>query len=231
MQLRLRRRLRNGFTAGLQYTFAKALDNATLGGERLEALLVAQNWLDLAAERARSGFDRRHQLTFHVELSTGVGVRGGGLIGGWRGRFLKDWTFSTQLNAGSGLPLTPIYPVPVDRTGFAGSIRPDYTGAPLYAAPAGLALNPLAFVPPASGRWGNAARNSITGPSQFSVNAWMQRTFRLGRFGVDLRADSANPLNHVTYRSWHTVITNAQFGRPDAANGMRTIRTSIQVTF
>ena len=31
----------------------------------------------------------------------------------------------------------------------------------------------------APGEWGTAARNSITGPSQFSLNAAMSRTFRM----------------------------------------------------
>src|SRR6266550_3480777 len=33
-------------------------------------------------------------------------------------------------------------------TYFPGSIRPDYTGASIYAAPAGLFLNPAAFKAP-----------------------------------------------------------------------------------
>ena len=232
-QFRLRRRLRSGLTAGLQYTFAKALDNATIGGESSSGtLLVAQNWLDLAAERALSSFDQRHQLAVQFQYSTGVGVHGGTLLDGWHGGLFKDWTFITQLTAGSDLPLTPVYPVVVNGTGFSGSIRPDYTGAPLYAAHPGLVLNPAAYAPPRSGYWGNAGRNSIRGPSQFSLNASLQRTFRLtDRLSLDLHLDSANLLNHVTYRSWNTVITSMQFGRPDVANSMRTVRTNLQVRF
>ena len=38
-----------------------------------------------------------------------------------RGRLLKDWTFVGQLTVGSGLPLTPLYLVPVPGTGYVGS--------------------------------------------------------------------------------------------------------------
>ena len=71
-----------------------------------------------------------------------MGIGGGTLLSGWRGALFKEWTFATQITAGSGLPLTPIYLAAVRGTGVTGSIRPDYTGAPLYAAPPGFFLNP-----------------------------------------------------------------------------------------
>ena len=99
-----------------------------------------------------------------MQYSTGMGLGGGTLLGGWRGGLFKDWTVATQITAGSGLPQNPIYLAPVEGTGVTGTIRPDYTGAPLYAAPGGLYLNPAAYAPPLPGQWGNAGRNSITGP-------------------------------------------------------------------
>jgi hypothetical protein len=60
----------------------------------------------------------------------------------------------------------------------------------------------------------------------------MGRTFRLSdKFNLDLRVDAANALNHVTYTSWNTTVTSAQFGLPAAANAMRTIQTSMRVRF
>ena len=55
------------------------------------------------------------------------------------------------ITAGTGLPQTPVYLAPVQGTGVTGSIRPDYTGAPLYAAPPGLSLNPAAYTAPPPG--------------------------------------------------------------------------------
>src|SRR5581483_12459116 len=103
-----------------------------------------------------------------------------------------------QITAGSGFPLTPIYVVPV--TGVTGSVRADYTGAPVYDAPHGLFLNPAAYAPPAPGHWGNAGRNTIIGPDQFVMGASLQRTFRLtDKYNADLRVDAANVLNHPTF--------------------------------
>lgn len=230
-QIQLRRRLRSGFASELSYTYAKAIDDASLGARG--TYLTAQDWLNLPGERGRSNFDQRHLLTWQVQYTTGMGLRGGGaLMGGWRGALLKEWTVTSNINAGSGLPLTPIYLSPVAGTGSTGSLRPDYTGAPIYSAPSGLNLNPAAFALPASGRWGNAGRNIITGPGQFGLAASMTRTFRLNdRFSSDLRIDMQNALNHPTFPSWNTVVTSSQFGLPSTANSMRTVQTTFRVRF
>jgi trimeric autotransporter adhesin len=265
-QLQLRRRLHNGITATLQYTYSKSIDDAALGGKGQGTsaptpgvqgqggqgpgaqgtsgqgtaaqpavapgtAVVAQNWLNLSGERGRSSFDQRHLLNLQAQYSTGVGIGGGTLLGGWRGALFKEWTVATQITAGSGLPLTPVYFAAVPGTGVTGSYRPDYTGAPLYAAPPGLFLNPAAVRTPAAGQWGDAGRNSITGPAQFSLNASLARTFRLSdRLNMDLRLDSVNALNHVTFQSWNTTV-NPQFGLPTAANAMRTVQLYLRLRF
>jgi hypothetical protein len=243
-QLQLRRRLRDGFTANVQYTLAKAMDNAPLmaglaGGANSNpntniqnGAVIAQNWLDLAAERGPSNFDQRHQLTVETQYTSGVGLRGGGLVGGWKAALLKEWTLTGQLTIGSGLPLTPTYLAPVNGTGITGTLRPDATGVSVYDAPAGLALNPAAYRLPSAGNWGNAGRNSIRGPQQFSLNASLGRTFRMGdRFNVDLRTEATNVLNHVTFPAWNTIIGNAQFGLPPRANPMRSLQTTLRLRF
>jgi trimeric autotransporter adhesin len=232
-QIQLRRRLHNGLTATLQYVFSKSIDDASLGGgSNQSGYVVAQNWLNLDAERGLSNFDQRHLLSLTAQYSTGMGRSGAALLSGWRGALTKDWTVLSQITAGSGLPETPVYYAAVNGTGFTGSIRPDYTGAPLYDAPTGFFLNPAAYVPPAPDEWGNAGRNSITGPSQFTWNASLGRTFRLkGRMNFDLRVDSTNALNHATFTSWNVITTSPQFGLPAAANNMRSIQTTLRFHF
>ena len=226
--VQVRRRLANGFTATVQYTYSKAIDNAMLGGQGNS--LVAQNWLDLSAERGLSNFDQRHALNVQAQYSTGVGVMGGALLSGWRGAIFKEWTIATQITAGSGRPLSPMFPAPVK--GFTNSVRPLYTGADLYDAPAGFYLNPAAYTAPLPGQWGNAGRHTITGPHQFSLNASLARTFRINdRLSTDLRLDAQNALNTVIYTSWVTTISSSQFGLPTAANQMRTVRLNLRVRF
>ena len=223
----LRRRLRQGLAAEVQYTWAKGLDDAALGGS---GFLIAQNWLDLGAERGRSNFDQRHVATFQAQYTTGAAS--GGFLTGHKGALLREWTVVTQVNYGTGLPLTPTSFLSVSGTGVTGSIRANYTGADPYDAPAGLHLNPAAYAFPAPGQWGNAGRNTITGPAQFSLNASAGRTFRWSdRLSADLRVDAANALNHPVFPSWNTVISSAQFGLPNPAGPMRTLQTTLRVRF
>ena len=161
-----------------------------------------------------------------------MGAAGGTLLTGWKGRLFKGWELNSTISAGTGLPLTPSYLAPQQGTGVTNALRPEYTGASVYAAPPGLSLNPAAYAAPSAGEWGNAARDSITGPSQFTLNASAGRTFRLSdRVSGDLRIDSTNPLNHVTYPAWNTTFGSAQFGLPMSANAMRSLTTGFIVRF
>ena len=263
-QVQLRRRLHNGLTTSVRYTFSKSIDDdSALGGQgavlptpifgvssggpgnggtqvtlmsgpstAASGPTIAQNWLDLEAERGLSSFDQRHLLNVQFQYTTGMGLGGETLLRGWKGTLFKEWTFLSQLTYGSGMPETPVYLAAVPGTGVTGSIRPDATGASVYAAPAGLLLNPAAYAAPAPGQWGNAGRDSIIGPAQFAWNASLGRTFRLhGRFNLDFRIDSTNFLNHVTFASWVTTVTSAQFGLPAAANAMRSLQGTMRLRF
>ncbi len=250
-QVQLRRRLRSGFTASALYTFSKSTDDdAFLGGlgqgmvtpqsESAEAAspsnstppVVAQNWLDLRAERSLSSFDQRHLLKLQIQYTSGEGLGGRTLMTGWPGRFLKGWTFLSAIVVGSGMPETPVYLAAVPGTGTVGTIRPDSTGAPISVASGGVHLNSAAYTAPLPGQWGTAGRNSITGPGQFTLDASLARTFRPSvRFYLDARIDATNLLNHVVFTGWNTAINSAQFGLPLGANSMRSLQTSLRLRF
>ena len=222
--LQLRRRLRSGFTGTLQYTYSKSIDDSALGGRGQPTYVIAQNWLDLGAERALSTFDQRHLLNLQMQYTTGMGLGGGTLLGGWKGALFKEWTFVTTITAGSGLPQTPVYLAAVSGTGVTGPIRPNYNG--------GSDLSLASYSAPLPGQWGTAGRDSITGPSQFTLNASLDRVFRLkDRLNLELRFDSTNALNHVTWTVWNTTIGSPQFGLPAGANAMRDISTTLRLRF
>ena len=243
-QIQLRRRLHNGLGSTLAYTFSKSIDDdAALGGQGAITTpsaaagansgssatappipAIAQNWLDLSAERGLSSFDQRHVLSFQAQYTTGMGIGGGTLLSGWKGALLKEWNMAATISAATGLPQTPIFLAPVEGTGVTGSIRPNYIG--------GFFLNPASYTAPTAGEWGNAGRDSITGPAEFTLNASLGRTFRLSdRFNLDLRVDSTNALNHVNFTAWNTIVNSGQFGLPAAANAMRSTQTTLRLRF
>jgi trimeric autotransporter adhesin len=228
-QLQIRRRLRHGLAANVRYTFSKSIDDAALGAI---GTVTAQNWLDLKAERALSNFDQRHLLEVQTQYTSGSGGFRAIVLKGWVGALMKEWTFTGNMTIGSGMPLTPVYVAAVQGTGITGSIRPNRTEASIDAVPAGLFLNPAAFSPPTTGEWGNAGRNSITGPGQFSLDVSVGRAFRLrDRYNIELRIDSRNTLNHVSFHSWNTIVNSSQFGLPDRANPMRTVQANLRLSF
>ena len=231
-QVQLRRRLRNGLAASVQYTLAKATDNATaFAGVSQSGSALAQDWRNLDAEQAPSNFDQRHQVTTQFQYTTGLGLGGGALIDGVKGKLFKGWTVTSQLTTGSGTPFTPVYLGALAGTGFTGSLRPSLTGASL-AAPAGYYLNPAAYAAPAPGQWGDAGRNSVTGPAQFTFNAGVARTFQWSeRLTLDWRIDATNALNIETFTGVDSVFGGRQFGLPSQANTPRKILSTMRLRF
>ena len=244
-QLQLRRRLRSGFTASVDYTWAKAMDDdAQVGAQGYTASTsadtgqagvgptIAQDWTRLRSERALSSFDQRRLVNVQIQYTTGMGMGGRTLMSGWSGRLLKEWTLTSQIAAGTGLPETPVFLAIVPGTGVTGTIRPDVTGAPVYTAPTGYHLNVAAFSAPASGNWGTARRDSITGPGQFTLNGSMSRTLRLRNpFNLDVRIDATNVLNHAEFTSWNAVVNSTTFGLPAPANPMRSLQLTARLRF
>jgi hypothetical protein len=258
--LQLRRRLRSGLTATLSYEYAKSSDNdSSLGGAGYTSAstsssgssggssggngsttaasiaptaMIAQNWQDLHAERSRSSFDQRHLLKFSFQYTTGMGLHTGALFTGKRGTLLKQWTISSVLTAGTGLPQTPIYLQAVPDTGVTGTIRPNLTGADIYAGRPGYHLNSAAYAAPVAGQWGDAGRYSIEGPGLLTLDSSVARTFRLrDPLSLDVRMDATNTLNHVVYTGWNTVTNGTTFGLPTSTQGMRSLQISGRLRF
>jgi len=235
----LQRRFRSGLAGNIIYTFSRAIDDAqSLGGRGAvagfcTATVCAQNWMDLAAERSLSSFNRTHTLNMNLQWSTGQGAAGGGLLSGWKGALAKDWTFTTAIVLGSGLPETPLVLNNVARgTGITGTVRAEYLGGSLTPEAAGYGFNPLAFGPAPSGQWGDAGRNIISGPMQFSLNAAAGRVFRIAeRRSIELRFNSTNVLNHVSFTSWDTTFGTPQFGLPVNTGQMRTMQAILRFRF
>jgi hypothetical protein len=233
--LQLQRRFRSGFSGNLIYAHASTIDDGSAGGGGRggsggSSALIAQNWQDLDAERARSSGIRANTLNAMWQYSTGMGARGGALLKGFRGKLLRDWTVTNNITVASGAPLTPtVASRALGGTGIIGPLRANYTGLPVFN-PDG-SLNPAAFTVPV-GTYGNAGRNIITGPMIFSLNASAGRIIRVGeRRSVDLRIDSTNPLNHVVFTSWNTVVGSTQFGLPSAVNPMRSLTATLRFRF
>jgi hypothetical protein len=229
--LQLMRRFRRGLGARVSYTHAKSFDDAGTGGRAV----VAQNYLNLAAERALSNFDQRHNFSLNWHYSSGTAIRGGALMNGWKGKLLRDWTVMNSFMIRSGTPLTATAGGTrsiTGGTGVSGSVRADATGLPIEATSTSPYFNTAAFAQPASGSWGSAGRNTIPGPTTFSLNASLGRSFAVGeRRNIELRMEANNVLNRVTITGFGTTVGSSTFGVASAAADMRKMTASLRFRF
>ena len=115
-----------------------------------QSLSIAQDWLDLDAERGPSSFDQRHLVTAQFQYTTGVGDRGRHARRRRWGALFKDWTITSQLTAGQRPAVHADFFTSVAGTGVVG-VRPSLTGVSTDRAAPGTYANPAAFTAPAAG--------------------------------------------------------------------------------
>jgi hypothetical protein len=234
LTIRATQRLRRGFSMSANYQFSKSIDDSsTFGGA---GNTVAQNWLDLAAERGLSSFDRRHSFNMNWVLTSQVGTAGSRFApDSWPTRLLKDWQLSGALTAQTGTPLTARVlgdlAIGLAQTGGVGSGRAEATG--LSLASASQFFNPAAFAVPASGEFGNAGRNTIPGPSRFDVDLAFGRSFLLdeSRRRLEFRVETKNVFNQVNFTNINTVVNASNYGLPISAAPMRVLDALVRLRF
>ncbi len=233
--VRLRKRMTSGFSVGGSYVYSKSIDNASsIGGG---ATVVAQNDLDLAAERGLSSFDMRHRLTgdFMYELPFGTGKHYLSKPSIARGIF-GDWTWSGDFTVASGTPYTArvIGDFLDVARGTNGTLRADYTGAPISIGNPNIHqwFNTTAFTVPASGTFGNAGRNTIEGPGTVLFNMSISKNIPFkDMMGVEVRLDAQNVFNHPVYTGIDTTVNSPTFGQVISVGSMRKIQASTRFRF
>jgi hypothetical protein len=148
---------------------------------------------------------------------------------------LREWMITAGLTAQTGPPLTARVLGNAADTGGSGSTgsgRADATGLPISLG-AGY-FNALAFAVPPAGRFGNAARNTIPGPSSLALNASLGRSFRVGkndRHRLESRVSANNVINHVNVTGFGTVVNALNYGWATSAGEMRSLDFSLRFRF
>ena len=231
----VRRRLASGISGSASYTLAKSMDNASSLGAG--GVVVAQNDKDLESEWAVSSFDRRQQLSADVSVELPFGPNRHWLNnGGVLGEILGEWTASLTMALQSGTPYTArvIGAASDVARGTNGSLRADYTGAPIQLSnpTVDAFFNAAAFAAPAAGMFGDSSRNMIVGPGGRQLNGVLTRDVRLGgNRSVTLQINATNLLNTVQWSSIDTSVNSPTFGQVLSAKPMRTVTVSARLRF
>jgi hypothetical protein len=232
--VRVRKRMIRGVSGGFTYTLAKSLDNAAaIGGG---ATVVAQDDTDLGAERGRSSFDRKHKFAgdFLIELPFGQGRKW--LREGRWSDILGGWVWSGSIAADSGAPFTArvVGDVADVARGVNGTLRAQLTGEAVTVVDPAIQrwFNPAAFAVPNPGAFGNAGRNTITGPGTFLVNMSLIKNFSLGRPRVlSVRVQAVNVFNTPQLTGLDTVVNSPTFGQVVRVGAMRTVQIQTRFRF
>ncbi|MGH9520767.1 MAG: hypothetical protein ACRD2D_14000, partial [Terriglobales bacterium] len=236
------RRLSQSVSFRARYTFSKMLDDASqIGGSGGLNGAIAQNPQDLAAERALSNQNVTHRFDAEYEwqLPYGLNHHWGDHASLWSS-MLGDWQLTGSFEANSGQPLTPLVnnveanAQGLQSLGVTAPLRANLTGTAIALAQPTLTqfFNVAAFAAPASGTYGDAGRNIITGPGQVLLNLDLSKNFRMGEFRtLEIRFDGSNVLNHPNWAGVDTNFNSSTFGAISSFGSPRQITFSSRFRF
>ena len=212
LQASFERRLQNGLTFNVNYTWAHGIDDVTgLSNENGDGSDVLPN--NLRLDRGNSDLDLRHRIvaTADYALPFGKALNGvrGGVVKGWQVNFIDVWE--------TGSPFTIVNSNP-GRSGahfFGGNTdRPDLVGNPSQSVP-GFWFDPAAFAPQPLGAIGNVGKNTLFGPHFRHFDFSVFKNFRVTEgSNLQFRAEFFNLFNQ------------ASFGNPGVNNGNNNVTST-----
>lgn len=226
LQVRAERRFSH-LTFLASYTFSKSIDNASAAVGSAGSTNSPQDSRNLRAERGLSDFDVRHRfvLSYIYEVPNPF-------ANGLLSRFTGGWQLSGITALQTGRPITPRLSIDVSNTGQFQD-RPNVIGDPRLDNPdPSLWFNTAAFVRPANFTFGNAGRDTITGPGFNSFDFGVMKNNRFGENGnVQFRAEFFNLFNHPNFNLPNNTFDSAQFGRIFSAQRAREIQFGLKISY
>lgn len=234
MSIRVRKRMASGLGFSGSYVYSKSIDDASSVG--LGAVVVAQNPFDIAEDRSLSSFDQTHKFTGSWMYDLPFGENHRLASRGALSHILDGWQWSGSATVGSGFYFTPNVrggSVDISR-GVSGSQRANYVAGQAISLSKPTSLewfNTEAFcyapgspacVNPSGSLFGDAGRNIIEGPGQFSLNMALSRTMQIKETrALELRVQATNVFNNVVFSAINTTVNSQTFGEVTSVGSMR----------
>jgi hypothetical protein len=192
-------------TLSVAYSYSHSIDNSS---DRSDNTIL--NAFNVAANRASSNFDQRHNLSISYVYSLPF-FRGSGLahnvLGGWQVSGITVaqsglpftvtnglQNFADNAGVGNGVNVAASHPdlVSDPKAGFTPNQDPTQRGPLFY--------NPNAFRAPTGLTFGNVGRNTLTLPGRLNFDFGLFKRFAINeRAGFDFRAETFNLFNHTQY--------------------------------
>ncbi|MEO7142099.1 MAG: carboxypeptidase-like regulatory domain-containing protein [Bryobacteraceae bacterium] len=235
LQVLAQKRFSHGYTVQAAYTYAKSIDNASLGIAGSTSLQNPFNYGE--GERGLSDFDQRHLLRVNGVWDLPLlenRSRLSEVFGGWR--------LSGIVNYSAGLPFSVVSgrDAALEGTGRNdGPERPDAVGnAQLDTGRSRTALiqqyfYQAAFALPATGEYGNDGRNNLVGPGSFNTDVGIMKNFKLPaeRGAIQFRGEIFNLLNFVNLNNPTNNFSSPTFGRIVGSGAARVVQFALRYDF
>jgi hypothetical protein len=230
LQLTAEKRFARNSSFKAFYAFAKSMDTADSQDDTSGEV---QNFNNIAGERARTDFDRRHNFVmsgiWHINYFLNWHRAARAIVGGW--------SLSAIVSLRSGRPLTITHGSDANLDGLTND-RANLIGDPLLDPNRPRSdvvdrwFNTAAFAPVPTGQDGTAGRNIIDGPGLKTVDLGIFRDFNFSeRFRLQFRAEATNAFNIVNLNDPVTARNSAQFGQIRDARTMREVQLGLRFTF
>jgi len=228
LQLSLHSSWSDRLTAEASYTWSRSLDWNSFASD-LDGVTVI-NPANPSAYRGPSDFNVPHRFVFN---------------GVWnlpspKDRWVKSifgrWQMSGIWNWQSGYPLTIGSGVDNSATGIGNDLA-DVVSKPTYTTGSKAAkiqkwFSTDSFRPNTPGTFGNSSRNMLIGPGTFNIDYSLQKTLTLpDGFGLNLRGEAFNVLNHAGLNNPTTTLSSSGFGQITSARDPRIMQISMKLTY
>jgi hypothetical protein len=227
------RRTVGALTVSLAYTYSHSIDDSS---DRGDSAFV--NAYDIAANRASSTFDMRHNLAISYVYALPFFKGTTGL----KQTLLAGWQVSGITVAQSGTPFSVTNGTPQgDNAGVANGTgtgsRPDLVGNPHAGLTSTevpgdrgpLAYNPAAYAVPQGLTFGDVGRNTLTLPGRVNFDFGAFKQFAINeRMGFEFRWETFNVFNHTQYNQ---ISGNNSSGGTGASAPMDTIDPTASAVF
>jgi hypothetical protein len=239
LQVKLEQRYSHGLLFIASYTWARSIDNgAGIATGSSASSNLPQNFRDLNAERGPSDFNIDDHFTFSpvYELPFGKGRKW--LQSGIPNILAGGWQATGIVTIQTGSPFTVNLQENNSNT-FNFEDRPNQIGNP-DKGPKTVNewFNTAAFVIPPFGSFGDAHRNSVTGPGFKDVDFSLSRFFPVvpNRVKAEFRAEIFNIVNHPNFGLPNAALDGQAFGAitntgTTGTNNSRQIEFALRLTF
>ncbi|HTZ72280.1 MAG TPA: carboxypeptidase-like regulatory domain-containing protein [Candidatus Aquilonibacter sp.] len=235
-QMRILHRYTHGISLQGQWTYSKAIDDASdVGGAG--SGLIEQIDGNTRSLRGLSSFDQRHSVRGTITYELPFGQRYRFANHGWTNKLFGDWRLLNTVTWHTGTPLAIISPTDESGTGLKTPFAEQLGNASFGICGGGAEefFNTAVFGLPNPGTFGNARKDAIEGPCSFSWSASMNKAFRIGNTDNQRRGEIewnvTNVSNHVNFGGIGTTVETSQFGQVTNAGGMRTMNLTLRFNF